>query len=131
MDKEKIIKQIIAECKKDNESVTYEEAAEMAEMEIKAKKDCRRYEGDTKKRKAANRTPKIDKEKLRLIELLNYCLLEPEFIDDKLPFKIDFVSVTNKQKEITFTVEENEYSLVLIKHRKKKKVRINKNDKTC
>ena len=39
MDKEKLIQQIMKECEKDGEPVTKEEATEMAEMEIKAKKD--------------------------------------------------------------------------------------------
>ena len=120
MDKEKLIKQIMIECEKDGESVTREEAAEMAEMELKAKKDCRRYESDKTARKKPQREKKIDAEKVRLIELLNYCLLEPSVIDDELPFKIEFVSVVNNQKEITFSVGENDYSVTLTKHRNKK-----------
>lgn len=54
------------------------------------------------------------------MELFNYCLLEPNRIDDELPFKIEFVSVVNNQKEITFSIGENDYSLTLTKHRKKK-----------
>jgi hypothetical protein len=121
MDKEKLIKQIMKECADDGESVTREEAEEMAEMEIKAKKDCRRYEVDTtKERKTATREKKVDEEKLRLVELLNYCLLEPSAVDDDLPFRIENVSVVNDQKEIVFNVGENDYSLTLTRHRKKK-----------
>ena len=119
MDKEKLINQIMKECAEDGEPVTRAEAEEMAEMEIKSKKDCRRYEGDTKKRKTANRTVKIDEEKVRLIELFNWLLLSPSAVDDELPFKIEFVSVVNKQKEITFSIGENDYSVTLTKHRKK------------
>lgn len=120
MDKEKLINQIMKECAEDGEPVTREEAEEMAEMEIKSKKDCRRYEGDTKNRKATNRTVKIDDEKVRLIELFNWLLLSPSAVDDELPFKIEFVSIVNKQKEIIFSVGENDYSITLTKHRKKK-----------
>ena len=121
MDKEKLINQIMKECAKDGEPVTREEAEEMAEMELKAKKDCRRYESDKRKvKKSSTREKKIDTEKVRLMELFNYCLLEPNRIDDELPFKIEFVSVVNNQKEITFSIGENDYSLTLTKHRKKK-----------
>lgn len=92
---------------------------EMAEMERKAKAN-RRYEQSDKPRAKAKKKVKIDEEKVRLMELFNYCLLEPDRIDDELPFKIEFVSVVNDQKEITFSVGENEYSLVLTKHRPKK-----------
>ena len=121
MDKEKLINQIMKECAEDGEPVTREEAEEMAEMELKAKKDCRRYESDKRKvKKPSAREKKIDTEKVRLMELFNYCLLEPNRIDDELPFKIEFVSVVNNQKEITFSIGENDYSLTLTKHRKKK-----------
>ena len=121
MNKEKLINQIMKECADDGEPVTREEAEEMAEMEIKAKKDCRRYEIDTtKERKTATREKKVDIEKVRLMELLNHCLLEPSRIDNEFPFKIEFVSVVNNQKEITFSIGENDYSLTLTKHRKKK-----------
>ena len=121
MDKEKLINQIMKECAEDGDPVTREEAEEMAEMELKAKKDCRRYESDKRKvKKPSTREKKIDTEKVRLMELFNYCLLEPNRIDDELPFKIEFVSVVNNQKEITFSIGENDYSLTLTKHRKKK-----------
>lgn len=117
MDKEKLIKQIMAECEKDNEPVTYEEAAEMAEMEIKAKTDCKRYEREEKQNKPTNRTPKIDQEKVDIINFVwgNFLNNQHEIERD-----IDNVKVTNEQKEITFSIGENEYSLTLTKHRKKK-----------
>ena len=120
MTKEKLIEQIMAECEKDGEPVTRVEATEMAEMELKAKENCRRYENDKTTRKKPQREKKIDTEKMRLIELLNYCLLEPSAVDSEFPFKIEFVSVVNEQKEITFSVGENNYSVTLTKHRNKK-----------
>ena len=117
MNREKLIEQIMAECEKDGEPVTREEAAEMADMELKAKKDCKRYEGDTKKRKPANRTVKIDKEKVEIIENVADYLIR--FV--KSDFKTaENIVIANPQKEITFTIGENEYSLTLTKHRKKK-----------
>lgn len=117
MDKEKLIKQIMAECEKGGEPVTYEEATEMAEMEIKAKTDCKRYEREEKQNKPTNRTPKIDDEK---VEIINF--VWGHFLNNlhETELKIDNVNVPNEQKEITFTIGENEYSLTLTKHRKKK-----------
>lgn len=120
-DIEKIINEIMKESEADGEPVTREEAEEMAKMELKAKENCRRYESNKQKpRKATTREKQVDEEKARLIELFNYCLLEPNRVDDELPFKIEFVSVANNQKEITFSIGENDYSLTLTRHRKKK-----------
>lgn len=120
MDKEKLIKQIMAECAKDGEPVTYEEATEMAEMEIKAKIDCKRYEREVKENKPTNRTLKIDTEKIAIIESVAHQLTRFVKPDTKDIEGAENVKITNKQKEITFTVGENEYSLTLTKHRKKK-----------
>lgn len=120
MDKEKLIKQIMAECAKDGEPVTYEEALEMAEMEIKAKTDCKRYEREVKENKPTNRSPKIDAEKIAIIESVAHQLTRFVKPDAKAIEGAENVKITNKQKEITFTVGENEYSLTLTKHRKKK-----------
>lgn len=117
MDKEKLINQIMKECADDGEPVTREEAEEMAEMEIKSKKDCRRYEGDTKKRKTANRTKKVDEEKNQLMIAFSTAFLD---FPVELQAKIANVNLVNPEREITFTVGENEYSLTLTKHRKKK-----------
>ena len=111
MDKEKLINQIMKECAEDGEPVTRAEAEEMAEMEIKSKKDCRRYEGDTKKRKTANRTVKIDEEKIEIIKILATAISGGN---------MSLVTITNQQREITFSIGENDYSVTLTKHRKKK-----------
>lgn len=116
MDKEKLINQIMKECAEDGEPVTREEAEEMAEMEIKSKKDCRRYERENKQNKATNRTQKIDTEKVEIIKSVAHQL--DRFVwEDKTA---ENVAIANQQREITFTVGENEYSLTLTKHRKKK-----------
>ena len=111
MDKEKLINQIMKECADDGEPVAREEAEEIAEMEIKSKKDCRRYEGDTKKRKTANRTVKIDEEKVEIIKILARAISGGD---------MSLVTITNQQREITFSLGENDYSVTLTKHRKKK-----------
>lgn len=120
MDKEKLIKQIMTECEKDGEPVTYEEAAEMAEMEIKAKTDCKRYEREEKQNKSTNRTPKIDAEKVEIIKSVAHQLTRFVKPDTEDIEGAENIKITNQQKEITFTVGENEYSLTLTKHRKKK-----------
>lgn len=109
--KEKLIKQIMAECAKDGEPVTYEEAAEMAEMEMKSKTDCKRYEREEKQNKTTNRTPKIDTEKVEIIKIVAKAISGSN---------MELVTVVNCQKEISFAIGENEYSLTLTKHRKKK-----------
>jgi len=120
MSKEQLAQKIMIECKKNNEPVSLEEALEMAEMELKSKKNCKHYETDKTQRKSAKREKKIDEEKLRLIQLLNYCLLEPNYIDTELSFQITNVSIVNSQKEIVFNVGANDYSLTLTKHRSPK-----------
>jgi hypothetical protein len=98
------------ECEKDGEPVTKEEAAEMAEMELKAKKGCRHYETDaTKTRKPAAREKKVDAEKMEIISTVAEMLVA------------DDVKITNNQREIQFKIGQNDYSLVLTKHRKSTK----------
>lgn len=111
MDKEKLIKEIMAECAKDGEPVTREEAEEIAEMEIKQKAYCKRYERESRQNKPAIRAPKIDTEKVEIINIIAIALVKANY---------GKVTTANKQKEITFTVNGNEYSLTLTKHRKKK-----------
>ena len=90
---------------------------EEGEEMTKKAKEVRRYEQADKPKSKKKREVKLDEDKVRIIELLNYCLLNPAYIDDELPFQIEFVSVKNVQKEITFSVNGCEYSLNLIKHR--------------
>jgi hypothetical protein len=82
---------------------------EVAEMEKKAKSMKRRYETDkTAERKKSTRTPKIDTEKVEIINTIAEMLVADE------------LKITNIQREITFKIGENDYSLVLTKHRKNK-----------
>ena len=117
---EQLAKDIFKECKVEGEKVTMEEAVEMAKMELGAK-EIKNYTQTTIEKKKTKREIKPDEEKVRLMELFNYCLLEPDRIDDDFPFKIENVFVKNAQKEIVFNVGENEYSLTLTKHRPPKK----------
>lgn len=115
MDKEKLIKQIMVECEKEGEPVTREEAAEMAEMELRAKKDCRRYENDKTTRKKPQREKKIDAEKVAIIDFIVSFLKCSKLITAK-----NTIMIVNPQKEITFSIGENNYSVTLTKHRNKK-----------
>lgn len=108
MTKEKLIERIMHDCDKDGEPVTREEAEQMAEMEIKAG-GLRRYEKSETSRKPSTKERKVDETKKRI---LNNCrvLLEG----------MGAVSAQTKtETEVNFTFEGEEYSLKLIKHRKK------------
>nr|WP_318659154.1 hypothetical protein [uncultured Treponema sp.] len=109
MDKEKLIAKIMKECEQDGEPVTREEAEEMAEMEIKAN-GIKHYEKSDKPRKAVKKERKVDTTKKRL---LADCKILLEGLG------ADILNVKT-ETEITFTFEDEEYSLKLIKHRPKK-----------
>lgn len=109
MTKEKLIEQIMRECEKDGEPVTREEAAEMAEMEIKAG-GVKNYAQSDKPRKAAKKERKVDETKKRLLTDCRV-LLEGLGAD---------VLAVKTETEITFEFGGEEYSLKLIKHRPKK-----------
>ena len=103
MTKEKLIARIIRECEKDGEPVTKEEAEKMAEMEIRASQN-RHYE-----KSETTRERKVDETKKRI---LNNCKILLE--------GMGAVSAQMKtETEVSFTFEGEEYSLKLIKHRKK------------
>ncbi len=88
---------------------------EVAEMEVKAKKMKRRYEGDTKARVPAQREKKLDPVKVEVIQTiaknLTRCVL-----DDKLgePHDIDIV---NPQREVKFKIGSVNYSVTLTRHK--------------
>jgi len=109
MTKEQLIERIMKECEKDGEPVTKEEAAEMAEMEIKAN-SVRRYEKSDKKRQPSKRERKVDETKKKLLN--NVRVLLEDLNADILNIKTE--------TEITFSFQNEEYSFKLVKHRKKK-----------
>lgn len=108
MTKEKLVERIMAECAKDGEPVTKEEAEQMAEMEIKAS-NLSSYVKSNKPRKPSTRKRKVDETKKRI---LTYCRIPLEGAGA-------VVTSTKTETEISFTFEEEEYSLKLVKHRKK------------
>ena len=111
IDKEKLIKSIMHQAELDGEPVTREEAEEMAEMEIKAK-GVTDYAQAEEKKPRKKREVKKDPTKVEFINFLSDLLLTNGIND---------VKIVNEQKEISFTIGTDNYSLSLIKHRPPKK----------
>lgn len=107
-DIELLAKQIMIECEKDNEPVTLEEAFEMAEMELKSKKECKQYVSDKTKTSTKVRERKIDTDKKELIDMLVLALNST---------KISNMNISTETK-ISFNFRGNEYTITLTKHRK-------------
>ena len=109
MDKfEKLIATIMKEAEADGEPVTYEEAKEMAEMEMNAPK---RYEHEEKPRKKVEKVRKVDEQKKMLITAIAECLTDSD---------VDNILVKN-ESEISFNLHSDCYTIKLIKHRPPKK----------
>ena len=106
MTREKLIAEIMRECEKDGEPVTEEEAAEMADMEIKAR-GIKHYEKSDKPRKPTTRERKVDETKLRI---LRACRFYVEGIGAT-------VIAEKTETEISFTYNDETFTLKLIKHR--------------
>lgn len=109
MDKEKLITEIMEEAEKDGEPVTREEAEEMAEMELKAK-GVKRYEmAETAPKEKKKREVRLDDVKVafinELVSIFDYQQMANQ------------VEIVNPQREISFRIGEDLYSLTLTKHR--------------
>ena len=111
MDKEKLILTLMKEAEADGEPITREEAEEMAEMEIKAK-GITEYAQAEEKKPRKKREVKKDPTKVEFIKFLSNLLLTNNVED---------VKIVNEQKEISFVIGTDNYSLSLIKHRPPKK----------
>ena len=106
---EKLAKEIMIECEKDGEPVTPEEAMEMAVMEAKSK-EITRYEKSDKPRKKSTKVRKVDETKKHILQCVRVLL-------EGLGANIAEIKT---ETEITFSFNEEEYSLRLVKHRPKK-----------
>lgn len=108
MDKlEKLAKQIFAECEKDGEPVTMDEALEMAKMEM-GEKEIKRYEtADKPKKERKPKERKVDEEKGKLLTDMR-TLLEGLGAD---------IESVKTETEIKFGYGGNSYTLKLTKHR--------------
>lgn len=109
---EELAKEIYKEYAKDGEPCTMEEALEVAKMEMGAK-DVKIYAQSDKSKEKKKREIKLDDVKVSIIANL------AEMVEDNLSIGYENVKIANPQKEITFTVKGEEYSISLIKHRKK------------
>lgn len=111
MDKEKIIAKIMKECELDGEPVTRAEAEEMAEMEIKANGIKNYTQAEVEKKPRKKREVKKDPTKISFIHYLEEWLLTTNVED---------VTIVNEQREVSFKINNDSYSLVLTKHREKR-----------
>ena len=112
MNKEKLIATIMREAEADGEPVTREEAEEMAEMELKANKDCKRYEQSEVPKKKVERVRKVDTEKKTILEAVQNLVWNMQMASGET------ASATLKNEaEMSFTLYGNSYTLKLIKHR--------------
>ena len=127
MDKEKIIKDYMKKL-----GISREEAEQLYEDDLEdfigeegeamtEKAKAIKIRGDSEeKKKKTTRQPKIDELKVSILQYIadrmqsRHCCVE----EDEWDF--DKIFIKNPQKEITFTVDDCEYSLTLIKHRPKK-----------
>lgn len=106
---ETLATEIMNEFAKDNDPITFEEACEMAKMELKEKAN-RRYEKADTPRKQTERKRKIDEEKKGLIETLEESIRDAS----------DTFPVIKNESEFSFTHNGSSYTVKLIKHRPKK-----------
>ena len=127
MDKEKIIKDYMKKL-----GISREEAEQLYEDDLEdfigeegeamtEKAKAIKIRGDSEeKKKKTTRQPKIDELKVSILQYIadrmqsRHCCIE----EDEWDF--DKIFIRNPQKEITFTVDNCEYSLTLTKHRPKK-----------
>lgn len=117
---ETLATEIMNEFAKDNDPITIEEAREMAEMELKEKAN-RRYEKADAPRKKTERKKKEDPIKREIISTLAQNLTRVVIDNESDPLEIPSdIIITNLEKEITFTLRGENYSVTLTKHRPKK-----------
>jgi len=110
IDIETLTKIIFAECEKDGEPVSMEEAREMAEMEIKSG-DLSRYEKSLEpKKKREPKERKVDEDKKFLLEVFRGRMEEVANLT---------ILGVKTETEISFQYLGNDYTLKLTKHRKK------------
>lgn len=101
----------------DQEDYIGEEGEQMTEKA----KEIRRYEQSAEKKERKPREKKIDQEKVEILNWVEGALVGRHSIIEEEEWDFSEVAKPNPQKEITFRVGENEYSLTLTKHRPPKK----------
>lgn len=113
---EELAKQIMKEMAADGEPVTEAEAKEMAKMELKAKGIKNYTQATVEKKPCAKKKVKLDDVKVHLIKILASFLEDMAATDNTKN-----VEIVNPQKEISFQIENDFYSVTLTKHRPLKK----------
>lgn len=101
--------QIYNEFKGTDEAITFEEAQEMAEMEIKAKKNCKNYVTSAKKQQKKPKTVKVSNEKVELFQSIS------EFLSEKYS-----ASVLKDNKLLEIVINNKHFKVDLIETRCKK-----------
>ena len=109
MDREKLIAEIMKDFEADGEPVTREEAEEIADLEIKAKTNNRRYEQSKPKKTSTPKERKVDETKKHLFEII-IASLENEVENGSLKNEVEY----------SFDYLNERYTLKLTKHRKAK-----------
>ena len=109
-DYDKLVKSIMAEAEKDGEPLTYEEAREVANMEMKANENGRHYEASAEKPRK-KRTVKVDEEKVRILNDVRSLLVG---------LKADIINIKDGT-EVEFNFNDSHYTIKLTKHRPPKK----------
>ena len=127
MDREKIINDYMVKLK-----ISREEAEQLFEddendfigedgeaMTEKAKANRHREESG-KERKKSTRQPTVDEVKVNILEYIADRMQNRHCCIEENEWDFDKIFIKNPQKEITFMVDNCEYSLTLTKHRPKK-----------
>ena len=112
--------EIMTEFNSQGEGTTLEEAQEMARMELNEKAH-RRYEKSDTPKKTGERKRKEDPIKREILSTLatNLTRVVVDIDGDPLETPSEIV-ISNPEKEITFTLRGESYSVTLTKHRPKK-----------
>ena len=113
MDKklETLAKKIMKEMEMDNEPVTFEEALEMAKMEIGAK-EVKLVNQAKEKKERKPRERKVDNEKADILKSIKV-LIEGMILNKGGTPSVEMKNET----ELSFTFGVNNYTIKLIKHR--------------
>ena len=97
----------------DKEDFIGEEGEEMT----KKAKEVRRYEQADKPKSKKKREVKLDEEKVQILRYIADKMEDRHRLAEEDEWVFHEVLVKNPQKEITFSLNGCEYSLILIKHR--------------
>ena len=111
--------EIMKEFNSQNEGTTLEEAREMAKMELNEKAN-RRYEKSDTPRKQTERKKKEDPIKREIISTLAKNLTRIVIEGEEEDYFPSPIFIENPEKEISFQLMGESYSVTLTKHRPKK-----------